>query len=235
MKKSQSERSAENNTGLKKRNKGARFSPSSFDDGSENLIMYPQEDVQQATQLVEQEKQLEEKKKLSVLQRLSLIWTFISTGYMIAATVMFIAKDWIESTMTYILIGMLVAYAVVFIAFIVLAIKDAKSIKKKLKTYKKCLAIFKVFTNIALLILAATTMVGLAGGSGEPKQIAEWIMFGVTLLVAVIQFSLKVASLVMSGVAHGVAKHYKVKIERFKDGEKQKKRVLDKVEEKRYK
>lgn len=226
---------SENDTDLKKRNKKAKFCPAPAAVDKTDMQNYTPQEIAEATQLVEQEEKIEEEIKMSVLQKLSLLWTFISTGYMIVATVVFIAKDWIESTLSYVLICMLAVYIVVFIVLIVCAIEDARSVKKKLKFFKKLLGIFKVFANIVLLVLAATTMVGLAEKSGEPKQVIEWIMFGVTLFVAVIQFSLKAASLAMRVAAHGVAKRYKVKVERFKDGQRQKKHISDRIEEKKYK
>lgn len=174
----------------------------------------------------------EESKKVSKLQKISAIWTIISTIYAIASTCTFIARGWIEHTLTYVIIALLAVYVAVFIALVVLLFKDPKKIKINLKTYKTLLKIFKAVVNVAFLSLSAVSMAGI---SSEGMSISKWVLFGLTFLVAVVQLGLKVSLFVLKLIRKRLAKNYKVKISRFVDGKKKHKNLVDSIEEKSYK
>ena len=73
---------------------------------------YSQEDVEKAQAFVEQE---EKDKGMSVVQKLNVVWTIVSTLYAIASTCMFVAKKWVDSIYTYILIPMLAVLVITFV------------------------------------------------------------------------------------------------------------------------
>ncbi len=196
---------------------------------------YSKEEINQAVEIAKEEYAKEQDKKLSILQKLGILWTFITTGYMICATISFIVEGFIDSTIMYVIIAALVVYLGAFIALIALSIQDAKKVKTKLKTYKKLLAIFKAFSNIAMLTLTATTMAGLAQNASGAPALVEWLMFGVTFFVAVVQCAIKLATFIISSSTRYVAKRYKVKVVNFIDGKVQKNSTKDKMTERKYK
>lgn len=106
---------------------------------------YSQEDVEKAQAIVEQE---EKDKGMSVVQKLNVVWTIVSTLYAIASTCMFVAKKWVDSIYTYILIPMLAVLVITFVVLVVLTFKDKKKLKTNVKNYKKVLGIFKAFVNV---------------------------------------------------------------------------------------
>ena len=122
---------------------------------------YSQEEVQEAQAVVEQE---EKDKGMSVVQRLSVVWTIVSTVYAIVSTCTFVAKKWVDSAYAYALIPMLVVLVITFVALVVLTFKDKKKLQTNVKNYKKILGIFKAFVNVFFLAISAVSMAGIATG-----------------------------------------------------------------------
>lgn len=215
-----------------------KFRPSASVVDSAKLDGYTQEEIDAAMQAVLQERELkreqEEAKKATVFQKLSAIWTLLSAGYIIVATIMFIVKDFVDSTMSYVLVAMLSVYVVVYIVLIALTVNDVKRAKKRVKVYKKFVGTFKVFANITFMVISATAMAGIARQTDAGRQVLEWIMFGITFLVALVQFALKTVSLITMAVKHYAGKKFHVSIERYVDGKKLKKTLKDRMKEKKY-
>ena len=187
---------------------------------------YSQEDVEKAQAFVEQE---EKDKGMSVVQKLNVVWTIVSTLYAIASTCMFVAKKWVDSIYTYILIPMLAVLVITFVVLVVLTFKDKKKLKTNVKNYKKVLGIFKAFVNVFFLAISAVS--GIATGE---TSLVKWIVFGVTFFVALMQLVLKITKFVMKQVRKAVGKKFKVEIHKFVDGKKKKKSIADSVTEHDY-
>lgn len=81
------------------------------------------------------------------------------------------------------------------------------------------------------LALTAVSMVGLAKGE---MSLIKWIMFGVSFFVAVVQLVLKITKVVMKAIRKRVAKKFKVEVQKYVDGKRQKKSVVDKMKENSY-
>ena len=189
---------------------------------------YAQEEVQAAQAVVEQE---EKDKGMSVVQRLSVVWTIVSTVYAIVSTCTFVAKKWVDSAYAYALIPMLVVLVITFVALVVLTFKDKKKLQTNVKNYKKILGIFKAFVNVFFLAISAVSMAGIATGE---TSLVKWIVFGVTFFVALMQLVLKITKFVMKQVRKAVGKKFKVEIHKFVDGKKKKKSIADSVTEHDY-
>lgn len=173
-----------------------------------------------------------QQKKASVINRIGMIWTLLSTVYAIFSTCLFIARGWVSHTVTYVLISVLCAYVITFIVLCVLSFKDPKSGKKHTKTYKKTLKVFKAVVNIVFLALTAISMVGMTMNG---MNVVKIIVFSLTFLVAAVQLGLSIARLVMRFTQLHIAKVYSVKVERFVDGHRKRKGVADKIKESKYK
>jgi len=173
-----------------------------------------------------------QQKKASVVNRIGMLWTLLSTVYAIFSTCVFIARGWVPHTVTYVLIGVLCAYVIAFIVLCVLSFKDPKSGKKHTKTYKKTLKIFKAIVNIVFLALTALSMVGM---TMTGMNVVKIIVFSLTFLVAAIQLGLSIARLLLRLTQLHIAKVYTVKVERFVDGRRKRKAVGDKLKENKYK
>lgn len=190
---------------------------------------FSQQQIDEATAAVVQE---ENDKGLSIVQKLNVAWTVISTLYAIVSVCMFISKKWVESAYTYALIPMLAVFVIVFICLVVFTFKNPKKAQANIKNYKKALGIFKACVNIMFLALTAVSMAGLANGE---MNLVKWIVFGATFFVAVVQLALKITKIVMKAMRKAVAKKFKVEVQKYVDGKKQKKTVTDKITEKSYK
>lgn len=189
---------------------------------------YSQEEIAAAQAIVEQE---EKDKGMSVVQMLNVVWTIVSTLYAIASTCMFVAKKWVDSIYTYILIPMLAVLVITFVVLVVLTFKDKKKLKTNVKNYKKVLGIFKAFVNVFFLAISAVSMAGIATGE---TSLVKWIVFGVTFFVALMQLVLKITKFVMKQVRKAVGKKFKVEIHKFVDGKKKKKSIEDSITEHDY-
>ncbi len=213
---------------MAKKDKNKKLSPSPLKARELNAQGYTQEEIELATKLVMQERE----KQMSLLQKFSTAWAFISALYTIIATIAFIASGWIESTLSYILMGVLALYIIVFCVLIALGSRKPEKAKISASVYRRLLSIFKAFANLAFLVLTAVSMAGLAG---DGATFAEWIAFGATFFVAVVQFALKITKFILKASKHSLSKKYAVKVERYINGEKQQTKLSDKVKEKRYK
>lgn len=189
---------------------------------------FSKEQIEQATADVQKE---ENDKGLSVVQKLNVAWTVISTLYAIVSVCMFISKKWVESAYTYALIPMLAVFVIVFICLVVFTFKNPKKAQSNIKDYKKALGIFKASVNVMFLALTAVSMVGLAKGE---MSLIKWIMFGASFFVAVVQLVLKITKVVMKAIRKRVAKKFKVEVQKYVDGKRQKKSTADKLTENRY-
>ena len=189
---------------------------------------YSQEEVQAAQAVVEQE---EKDKGMSVVQRLSVVWTIVSTVYAIVSTCTFVAKKWVDSAYAYALIPMLVVLVESEILASIIR-KDKKKLKTNVKNYKKILGIFKAFVNVFFLAISAVSMAGIATGE---TSLVKWIVFAATFFVALVQLVFKITKFAMKQVRKAVGKKYKVEMHKFVDGKKKKKSVADSVTEHSYK
>lgn len=190
---------------------------------------YSQEEIQAAQAVVEQE---EKDKGMTVVQRLSVVWTIVSTVYAIVSTCTFVAKKWVDSAYAYALIPMLVVLVITFVVLVVLTFKDKKKLQTNVKNYKKILGIFKAFVNVFFLAISAVSMAGIATGE---TSLVKWIVFAATFFVALVQLVFKITKFAMKQVRKAVGKKYKVEMHKFVDGKKKKKSVADSVTEHSYK
>lgn len=172
------------------------------------------------------------KEKMSLLRKLSAIWTLISTAYAIISTCLFISRDWVSSTVSYVLIGILSVYILAFIALIVFVARNPKKGTRAAKYYKTILKIFKTVINIVFLILTAVSMAGMAA---TDMSAGKWFMFVMSFVVAFVQLGFKIAMLALKIARRWVAKRFKVKIENYKDGKRKKNTMLDSITERQYK
>lgn len=172
-------------------------------------------------------------KKATIVNKISAIWTLLTTVYAIASTCLFIAKGWLSNAVSIVLICVLAVYVAVFIVLAVMTFKDFKGGTKKVKLFKKLLKIFKAVANIVLLSITAVSMVGM--GVHGIDGVAKVVAFAVTFIVAVIQLTLKVALLALKLTKSYVAKRFKVEYVSFVDGRKQKKSVSQRIKERGYK
>ena len=172
-------------------------------------------------------------KKASLVNKLSAIWTLLSTVYAIASTCLFIAKGWLSDVTSIVLGCILGVYVCVFIVLAVMTCKDVKGGAQRVKMYKKLLKIFKAVANVVLLSITAVSMVGMSLEGID--AVSKLVLFIITFVVAVIQLGLKVASLILKIVRVRVSKKFKVEIVRFVDGKKQKKSASAKLKESKYK
>ena len=193
----------------------------------------PEAERQQALTESVQKEIHEREKKATVINKLSAIWTLLTTVYAIASTCLFIAKGWLSNAVSIVLICILAVYIVVFIVLAVMTFKDVKGGAKRVKTYKKLLKIFKAVVNVILLSITAVSMVGMSLNGFD--AISKLIAFIVTFIVAVIQLGLKIALFAMKMAKSHVAKRFKVEYLRFVDGKEQKKSATQKFKEGRYK
>lgn len=217
---------------MAKKDKNKKLSPSPMKARELNVEGYTQEEIELATRLVMQERE----KQMSVLQKFSIVWSFITALYTIIATIAFIVSGWIESTLSYVLMAMLALYIIVFCVLLGLGSRKPEKARVSAKIYRRLLSIFKTFANLVFLVLTAVSMAGLAGGGvGSGTSMGEWLAFGATFLVAIVQLALKITKFILKATKHSLSRKYNVKVARFVNGEKQENRLSDKMTERRYK
>lgn len=170
-------------------------------------------------------------KRVKGLNTLSVIWTFVSTVYAIVSTCLLISRRWVESKISYVLLGILVLYVGIFIGFAVAAFASPKQGKKNMKGLKTALKFLKPIMSIVLIALSVTEIIAIAH---DAFSIAKIIFMVLTMLVAFVQLFLRVLLLVAKIKAKRVAKGFEVRLERYVDGIKKKKSLLNKLREKRY-
>lgn len=171
-------------------------------------------------------------KRTKALAMASAIWTLVCTLYSIVSVCSFVLKGWVDTTFSRVLIVMLAVYIVIFIVLAVLTLKNPQKRKGDVKAYKKTLGIFKAFVNVVYLAISAVSMAGIASGE---TSFWQWVVFGVTFLIALVQLGLKIASFIFKSVTKAVGKKFKVEVARYRDGKKRGKNAVDSVEEHLYK
>lgn len=171
-------------------------------------------------------------KKARTIALASAIWTIVCTLYSIVSVCSFVAKGWVDTTFSRVLVVMLVVYVIIFVVLVVLTVKNPEKRKGDVKAYKKTLGIFKAFVNVVYLAISAVSMAGLAWGE---TSLGQWITFVATFLLAIVQLALKISSFVFKQVRKSVGKKFKVEVQRFSDGKKKSKQATDVVNEHFYK
>lgn len=187
---------------------------------------YSEEEINEARKSVE-----EHNKRVKGLSVLSMIWTCLSTIYAIASTIVLLARRWVENTVSYVLIGILVLYVGMFIGVAVAAFANPKAGKKPLKGFKTALKFLKPIMSIVLVALAITELVGIASDS---LSIPKIVFMVATILIAAGQLAIRIWLACAKIKAKKVAKGFKVRIERYVDGKKKKKSVVTKIKEKQF-
>lgn len=170
-------------------------------------------------------------KRVKGLGILSVIWTFLSTVYAIVSACVLIFRRWVDHTVTYVLIGILVLYVGIFIGVAVCAFASPKDGKKSMKGVKTALKFLKPVMSIVLVALSITQVVAV---SMDAFSISKVFFMVFTMLVAFLQIAFRVLLLVAKARAKKIAKGYEVRVERFIDGQKKKKGFRAKLKEKRY-
>lgn len=189
---------------------------------------YTPEQIAQAIAMVREE----ENKKRTRLQNFSFFWTLVSTLYAIVSVCIFIASGWVEHTLMYVLVGLLVAYIIAFVIMLSLLARKKDKASKHFKYYRKAIKIFKAISNVLLLAVTAVSMAGIAEGG---MQLVQWLAFSLTFAVAVVQLGLKVAILITTVARQRVAKRFDVGIVRYVNGQPKRKTIAEKIKENSYK
>ena len=209
--------------------KKAKFSPSSYHAIESNIsARYTEDEIMNAR--AEVEKELARKDRY--LRRFDVAWTIISTIFAIVSTSILLAKNWVEGTISYIILALLIAYVVAFLILCAVIHKNPDS-KVSIKAYSKAIKIFKALTNLAFLVLTAITMVGILQ-SGEGFDLKMGVIFVGNAIVGIVKLVISIVSMVQYISRRHIAKHYSVKVSNFRDGEMQKKTASDRRKEKRY-
>lgn len=187
---------------------------------------FSDEDIELAKKQVEAQN-----KRVKGLSVLNVVWTFLSTVYAIASTCVLISRRWVESRISYVLIGILVLYVGIFIGVAIAAFSSPKDGNKSLKGLKHALKFLKPIMSIVLIALAIAEVIAIAE---EAFSIPKILFMIVTMLVAFLQLVLRATLLVAKMQAKKVAKGFEVRMERYVDGKKKKKSLGTKLKEKRY-
>ncbi len=211
--------------------KKAKFSPSSYrvHESSALSAKYTEDEIMNARAQVEREFA----KKDKHLRRFDIVWTIISTVFAIITTSVLLAKNWVEGTISYVILALLIAYVFAFIILCAVIYKHPES-SASMKAYGKAIKIFKALTNLAFLVLTAITMVGI-WESGEKFDFKRGFIFVGNAIVGVVKLVISLVSLAEYISRRHIAKNYSVRVTNFKAGEMQKKTVGDMRKEKRYK
>ncbi len=170
-------------------------------------------------------------KRVKGLGILSVIWTFLSTVYAITSTCILISRRWVDHTVTYVIIGILVLYVGIFIGVAAAAFTSPKEGKKNMKGLKVAVKFLKPIMSIVLVALSITQVVAVAG---DEFSIAKVIFMVFTMLVAFLQITFRLLLLVAKTKAKKIAKGYRVRVERYVDGKKKKKGFRAKLQERHY-
>ena len=205
-----------------------RFVPKDYAEEGVDLSQYEEEEIRRAIEEVKAKD-----KRVSLVSRLSVVWTLISTIYTIASTCFLISRRWVDHVFSYVLIGVMVLYVGIFIGLIAFAFDNPKRSGEKAKVFKKLFSILKTFMNIAFIVLAIMQIVALTDAHGA--GFLRYLILGVTLLVAVVQLALKLTLLFMRARRKHVAKGYRVRIKRFANGKEKKHSAMDSFKEHLYK
>ena len=214
---------------LTQMSKEPTFKPSTYDVHSNNLEGYSQEDVARAREAVEREMAGKNKR----LRDFEIAWTVISTTFAIISTSILLSKKWVEGVVSYVILGLLIAYVIGFIVMCAAIYRHPYS-TSGFKVYSKALKIFKTLANMAFLVLTFMTMIAIVK-ENKTLNVAQWLIFFGNLIIAVVQLIIKIISLVRFLAMRHTAKNYSVKVMRYVDGEEQKKTRQDIRYEKKFK
>lgn len=171
-------------------------------------------------------------RKESALSAVSLIWTLLSTVFAIASTSVYIAKRWVESYLTYVLIAALALYVGIFICFVIVAFKNPRKSKKDAKEYKKLIQVFKSIVNLSYLVLTAIDMAAIALSQ---IGLLKWLLFVASFLIALVQLIFRIWLLIVGIVKRRLGKMYDVKVTNYVDGKTKRRSVSDIMKERSYK
>lgn len=176
--------------------------------------------------------EIKQSKKQSRVAKASFVWTILSMIFAIASACFYLYKNWLIAPYSYIMLGVMGVYVIVFAVMIGLYAGNAKQGKKKIKGLKKAFGIFRSFTTLVFLIATAVSMTGVISTKG--LGLWQWIVLGVNISVAIVQVSLKITLLVFSAVAKKVGQQYTVKITSYVNGVAKDNKVQSKVMSKLY-
>ena len=205
------------------------FSPSEYQKADTLLAKgYSEDDIMHARAQVEKEQAKNQKK----LNRFEEVWAIVSTVFAIVSTAVLLAKNWVEGVLSYAILGILVAYILIFLVLCTMLVKKPGS-KLNIKVYGKTVKIFKALANIAFLVLAAMTMASMVKENNS-FSVSQWLVFVGNALLAVVKLVLQLVSFVSYLSNRHIAKHYSVQVTRYVDGRQQKKTAGDRRTEKKY-
>ena len=156
-------------------------------------------------------------KKQSRIAKVSFVWTIISMIFAIASGVTLITKNWILAPYSYIMLGFLAAYAVVFIVVVALNAKDSKTGKSRVKNLKKLFGIFKLVTNIVFLVVTAMSMVGVVQAD-TLGGLWKWIVIGANIAIAGVQLGLKITLIILKAIFKKKGQQYAVRVATYVNG-----------------
>lgn len=210
--------------------KKAKFSPSSYKKHESSALSakYSEDEIMNARAQVERESAKKDRR----LRRFDIVWTIISTAFSIITTSILLAKNWVDGTVSYVILGLLIAYVVTFVVMCAVVYKHPES-GASMKAYGKVIKIFKALTNIVFLVLTAITMVGILQ-SGEDFDFKRGFIFVGNAIIGVVKLVISLVSLVRYISRRYIARNYSVRVTNFIDGEMQKKTAGDRRKEKRY-
>lgn len=172
-------------------------------------------------------------KKQSRIVKVSFIWTIISMIFAIGSGVTLILNNWILAPYSYIMLGFLAAYAVVFIVVVALNAKDSKTGKARVKNLKKLFGIFKIVTTLVFLIVTAMSMVGVVQAD-TIKGLWKWIVIGANIAIAGVQLGLKITLLVLKAIFKKKGQQYAVRVSTYVNGLRKENNVSTAIRTKLY-
>ena len=160
------------------------------------------------------------------------VWTLFSALYAIGSTCAFIISGWVDGVVSYVLVGILTFYIIIFIALLILTKDNKQKGKSGLKYFKTLIKLFKSLSGIIYIVLSAVSLFGVASFGFE--NLEKIIVFFATLFVAVVKFALKLTKFGIKLHHKRIGKKYDVKVSSYVDGES-KKSITNKFIEKSYK
>ena len=209
--------------------KQPKFTPTAYHaEHSINSNEFTEDEIMSARAEVEKEFA----KKNKRLRAFEIAWSIISTIFAIISTSVLLVKNWVDGALSYVILGLLIAYILIFLVLCGLLYRRP-DYNLDFKAYGKVIKIFKVLANIAFLVLTAMTMVAVVRES-KSLDLGKWAIFIGNLLVAFVKLVLNIVSTIKYIAFRHVAKNYSVRVSHFVDGEEQKKTFSEKHTEKKY-
>lgn len=163
----------------------------------------------------------------------SFVWTVVSMLYAIGSGVLLVARNWVVAPYSYIMTGMLILYAAVFLVVVALSLGNVRNGRRRVSSLKKIFGIFRSFTLAMFLIATAVSMTGVIAAHGF--GLWQWIVIGVHSAVAIVQVALKISLLVTTEVLRRIGKHYTVKVTSYVNGVAREKALQSRIVAKLYK